>query len=101
MQGLGYALLEKLEMNRGRIMSTNFDNYLIPTVYNKPNFHIEILEHNDEIGPYGAKGVGEPPLVPVAAAVCNAIKFATGKRITSLPANLEMLLLGKYLSKYA
>ncbi len=99
-QGLGYALLEKLEMNKGRIMSTNFDNYLLPTVYNKPRFHIEILEHKDDIGPYGAKGTGEPPLVPVAAAVCNAIKFAIGKRITSLPADLEMVLLGKHLSKY-
>lgn len=100
MQGLGYALLEKLEMNKARIMSTNFDTYLIPTVYNKPKFHIEILEHKDNIGPYGAKGTGEPPLVPVAAAVCNAIKFAIGKRITSLPADLEMILLGKHLSKY-
>lgn len=100
MQGLGYALLEKLEMNKARIMSTNFDTYLIPTVYNKPKFHIEILENKDNIGPYGAKGTGEPPLVPVAAAVCNAIKFAIGKRITSLPADLEMILLGKHLSKY-
>ncbi|MEC9488614.1 MAG: xanthine dehydrogenase family protein molybdopterin-binding subunit [Halanaerobium sp.] len=97
--GLGYALLEKVEVAEGYVISTNFDSYLIPTVWDVPEIRPIIVENPDPAGPYGAKSVGEPTLDPGAAAIANAVAQATGRRIRNLPLNLERVLLGRTLTK--
>ncbi|ERI89677.1 aldehyde oxidase and xanthine dehydrogenase, molybdopterin binding domain protein [Clostridiales bacterium oral taxon 876 str. F0540] len=98
--GIGYALMEDLEIHEGIIENSNFDGYIIPTSEDMPEIYSEAYESNEPLGPFGAKGTGEPVLTPVPAAIGNAIRFATGKRITSLPFSLEKIVLGKELSKY-
>jgi CO/xanthine dehydrogenase Mo-binding subunit len=98
--GIGYALMEDLEIHDGVIENTNFDGYIIPTSQDIPEIYSEAYESNEPIGPFGAKGTGEPVLTPVPACIGNALRFATGKRITALPFSLEKILLGKELSKH-
>jgi CO/xanthine dehydrogenase Mo-binding subunit len=98
--GIGYALMEDLEIHEGIIENKNFDGYIIPTSQDIPEIYSEAYECNEPIGPFGAKGTGEPVLTPVPACIGNAIRFATGKRITDLPFSLEKIVLGKELSKH-
>ena len=89
----------KVEINEGHILNLNFDNYLMPTSKDMPTIIPIIVENPDPDGPYGAKSIGEPTLELGAAAIANAIAQATGKRIRSLPLNLERVLLGYPLKK--
>jgi CO/xanthine dehydrogenase Mo-binding subunit len=98
-QGLGYGILERVEFNRGRIRNDNFDEYLIPTAADVPEMQATFLTRTFDEGPYGAKNMAEPPLLPVAPAVANAVHPATGRRIRHLPASLERVLLGHELSR--
>ena len=98
-QGLGYALMERVDYDQGYIQATNFDEYLIPTALDVPEIVGAFVEKPFAAGPYGAKNLGEPGLVPAAPAILNAIANATQRRIRSLPANLERVLLGKDLRK--
>jgi xanthine dehydrogenase molybdenum-binding subunit len=92
-QGLGYALSEEYKTRDGRNLNPSFLDYKI---FSAPDMdfpiHIECIETNDEEGPFGAKGVGEPGLVPTAPAIGNAIYDATGIRITDLPITPEKIL---------
>ncbi|WP_211287860.1 xanthine dehydrogenase family protein molybdopterin-binding subunit [Petrotoga mexicana] len=97
--GLGYGIMEELDINEGYINNTNFDEYLIPTVKDMPDITPIIVENPDPNGPYGAKSIGEPTLELGAAAIANAVAQATGKRIRSLPINLEKILVGHSLKK--
>ncbi len=92
-QGVGYALYEKLESHEGRITNPNFRDYKIPRAH-EMNFPIdlEFIETNDRFGPFGAKGVAEPGLVPTAPAIANAIFDAVGVRIHDLPITSEKIL---------
>jgi CO/xanthine dehydrogenase Mo-binding subunit/aerobic-type carbon monoxide dehydrogenase small subunit (CoxS/CutS family) len=81
-QGLGMALME--EYHSGR--TDNLHDYLIPTVGDMPQIVCYLVEDSEPLGPYGAKGVGEPALIATAPAILNAIRHATGVRITHLPA---------------
>jgi len=92
-QGVGYALYEKLQSQQGKILNPNFRDYKIPTVQ-EMNFPIdlEFIETNDSYGPFGAKGVAEPGLVPTAPAIANAIYDAVGVRIRDLPITPEKIL---------
>jgi len=72
---------------------------LIPTVKDMPDITPIIVENPDPNGPYGAKSIGEPTLELGAAAIANAVAQATGKRIRSLPINLEKILIGHSLKK--
>lgn len=98
--GLGYSLMEDLEIHDGIIENTNYDSYIIPTSMDIPEIYSEAVESVEPLGPFGAKGTGEPVLTPVPACVGNAIRFATGRRLLSLPFSLEKIVLGKELSKY-
>ncbi len=91
-QGLGYALCEEYKRENGKMLNPNFLDYKLMTAVDL-NFPIEValVETNDIGGPFGAKGVGEPGLVPVAPAVANAIYDAIGIRITSLPLTPEKI----------
>ena len=93
-QGLGYALMEDARSVDGYLQATNFDTYLIPTAKDVPDIDCMLLEKPYSHGPFGAKNLAEPALVPAAPAICNAIAHATGRRVRDLPASLERVLLG-------
>ena len=97
--GVGYALMEEVELSHGKIKNLNLENYLLPTALDMPRLNVTVLELPGRYGPLGAKGIGEPATSIVAPAVINAIAHATGLRIRSLPANLERVALGKELKK--
>jgi CO/xanthine dehydrogenase Mo-binding subunit len=86
--GIGFALME--EFVPGQTLS--FKDYLIPTCADMPEVIPIIVESPEPTGPFGAKGVGEPALIPTAPAIINAIADALGERIYQLPANLERVL---------
>ncbi|NIM59365.1 MAG: molybdopterin-dependent oxidoreductase [Candidatus Aminicenantes bacterium] len=92
-QGIGYALYEELQSEKGKIVNPNFRDYKIPTAQ-EMNFPIdlEFIETNDSFGPFGAKGVAEPGLVPTAPAIANAIYDAVGIRVRDLPITPEKIL---------
>jgi CO/xanthine dehydrogenase Mo-binding subunit len=79
-QGLGYALWEWLQLDAGRYRQQTFETYGLPLAVDVPGVQIVTLEHDDDDEtPHGAKGVAEPPVVPVAAAIGNAVADAVGK----------------------
>ncbi len=88
-QGAGWALYENLVLKDGFIQNTSLKNYVIMTIKDMPEITCHIIETNDPIGPYGAKGIGEPTLIPTPPAIANAVEDAIGVRITSLPITPE------------
>ncbi len=94
--GLGMALLEETHVDgeSGRIVNANIAEYLVPVNADVPDIHT-ILVANDELtsNPLGAKGIGELPMVGVAAAVANAVYHATGIRVRKVPIRIEDLLI--------
>ncbi len=88
-QGLGYALVEEHAMRDGRILNDQFSTYIIPTSLDTPEIHSILVEHAFPWGPYGAKGLGETPIIAVAPAVTAAIHHATGVRLREIPATPE------------
>jgi CO/xanthine dehydrogenase Mo-binding subunit len=85
-QGLGFALTEETQIEKGIIKTNNFTTYIIPTICDVPEIQVEPVETYDKIGPFGAKGLGEIGIIPVGSAIANAIHDATGARIFTLPA---------------
>jgi CO/xanthine dehydrogenase Mo-binding subunit len=81
-QGIGMALMEEWVPGR----TDNLHDYLIPTVGDVPEIETILIEDKEPLGPFGAKGVGEPALIPTAAAILNAIRDATGITIRKVPA---------------
>lgn len=81
-QGLGLALMEEYISGR----TDNLHDYMIPTVGDIPPITVHIIEDREPLGPYGAKGVGEPALVATAPAILNAIYDAIGVRVRQIPA---------------
>jgi CO/xanthine dehydrogenase Mo-binding subunit len=90
--GLGYALLEDLQVKEGHIITPSLAEYLIPTAGDVPDIKAIILESGTGLGPFGAKGIGEPSLTPVAPAIANAVADAIGVRVFSLPITPEKVL---------
>jgi CO/xanthine dehydrogenase Mo-binding subunit len=89
-QGFGWALLEQLAYDDGGQLRTgSFLEYAMPTIDRVPPIDVEIVEVPAPDGPYGAKGVGEPPVIAVAGAVSNAIAAAVGVRLRDLPMTPE------------
>jgi CO/xanthine dehydrogenase Mo-binding subunit len=84
-QGIGYALMEELILKEGVIKNQTFLDYHIPTAADIPRIKTITVEAPDEFGPYGAKGVGEAGIEPVAGAVANAIYNALGFPIRRIP----------------
>jgi aldehyde oxidoreductase len=81
-QGIGLALMEEYLPGR----TENLHDYLIPTVGDVPPIDVILIEDREPLGPYGAKGIGEPALVPTAPAILGAIRDATGAVVRKLPA---------------
>ncbi|MFQ5966479.1 MAG: xanthine dehydrogenase family protein molybdopterin-binding subunit [Acidimicrobiia bacterium] len=92
-QGLGYALYEGLRFGAdGRYEQRTLETYRLPVAVDTPRTEVILLEHPDEAGPFGAKGVAEPPIVPVAAAIGNAVADAIGRPIRDIPITPERVL---------
>ena len=92
-QGLGWALSEEMVFEHGQVLNPNFYDYRIPTVVDAPNIQVGFVDETEPEGPYGAKGLGEPSLVPTAASVANAIAHALGgRRIYTLPITSEKVI---------
>lgn len=91
-QGLGFALSERVDLDHGRYVQRNFKAHGLPLAADVPMVEAIVLEHADPAGPFGAKGAAEPPVVPVAAAVANAVADAIGAPVDSLPITPEAVL---------
>lgn len=90
-QGIGFALMEEMKVKEGKVMNPNFKRYLVPKAKDIPPIQTVFVESNDPYGPYGAKGLAEPALTPIAPAIANAIYHAAGIRITELPITPERI----------
>jgi CO/xanthine dehydrogenase Mo-binding subunit len=90
--GLGYALSEEVIVRDGETMNANFRDYKLFTAKDAIKIIAPIIETQDKLGPYGAKGIGEPGCVPTAPAIANAIYDAVGVRIKDLPITPEKVL---------
>jgi CO/xanthine dehydrogenase Mo-binding subunit len=84
-QGIGWATSEELKVDKGRLANASFTDYVIPTAADAPRVRIAVVESSGVGGPFGAKGVGEPSLIPTPAAVRNAVCDALGVEIDRLP----------------
>ncbi len=89
LMGQGYALSEELIYQEGKLVSPSFSEYLIPTSMDMPEIKTIILESRSGLGPFGAKGIGEPSFTPVAPAIANAVADAIGARVFELPITPE------------
>ncbi len=90
-QAFGYSILEDIIMKDGHILNDRFTNYIIPTSADVPFVETVIVEEGYANGPYGAKGVGEMPLVVVASAIADAVSMATGIDVLDIPITPEKL----------
>ena len=86
-QGIGMALMEEVVMQDGRMMNPNFTDYILPTFRDVPEIETVILETDDPGGPFGARGIGEPPLIAATPAVLAAIGDAVGVLPHTTPCN--------------
>jgi CO/xanthine dehydrogenase Mo-binding subunit len=89
MTGIGYALMEQVMISDGKVATTNFGEYKIPTIIDAPPFRGSVMEQPKGAGPYNSMPIGETANIPVAAAIANAVEDACGVRITSLPITAE------------
>jgi CO/xanthine dehydrogenase Mo-binding subunit len=94
-QGIGHTLSEQrlLDPETGRVLTTTLDAYRMPTIADVPEIVCEFVDAPDaHLTNLGSKGLGEPPIVPLAAAVANAIRDATGADVHELPISREEML---------
>ncbi len=94
-QALGYAIVENFIQRQGRVLTDKLSTYLIPTAVDVPTrVRPLILEFADPLGPWGARGMGEMPFLPVAPAVVHAVRQATGVWFDDFPLTPERVLRG-------
>jgi len=94
-QGIGHTLSEERlhDPKTGRILTTTLDAYKLPTFADVPEIISELIDEPDaHLTNLGSKGLGEPPIVPTAAAIANAIRDATGANVRRLPISREEML---------
>ncbi len=91
-QGMGTALFEELMLKDGKVLNPSFVDYKIPTTDDMPEMIIKFVENEEPTGPYGARGVAEPAMVPSAPAIANAIYDAVGIRLSTMPMTAEKVL---------
>ena len=87
--GLGYGLMEEIVLKEGRILNPGFRAYLIPSILEVPEIRTILIEFPEPTGPFGAKGIGEPALLPTAPAIHNAVANAIGNHFYRLPLTAE------------
>ena len=94
-QAQGYALMENMKISAGHILTNQLSTYLIPTILDIPEkVESVILEVNEPNGPYGARGLGEIPFLPLAPAIASAVHEATGVWYNDFPLTPEKILRG-------
>ncbi|HUZ15614.1 MAG TPA: xanthine dehydrogenase family protein molybdopterin-binding subunit [Gaiellaceae bacterium] len=94
-QGIGHTLSEDrlLDPETGRVLTSTLDSYRMPTIADVPEIVCEFVDKPDtHLTNLGSKGLGEPPIVPIAAAIANAIRDATGADVRELPISREEML---------
>ena len=91
-QGTGWALTEHFQTDQGIVTTRNFSTYLLPTALDVPEVETVIVEDPEPLGPWGAKGVGEPAIIPTAAAIANAVSHALGVPVNEIPITPENVL---------
>ena len=91
---LGFGLSEELLVDEktGKPLNNNLLDYKIPTAMDAPELHVEFIQLDDPTGPYGNKSLGEPPAIPVAPAIRNAILHATGVHMNTAPMTAQRLI---------
>lgn len=89
LQGVGLAVMEELMIEGGVVLNPNFTDYLLPTILDAPDVEALLIEQDGSWGPFGAKGVGEPPTISSTAAVAAAIRDASGKELPRVPVRPE------------
>jgi xanthine dehydrogenase molybdenum-binding subunit len=90
---LGYGLSEELQFDQktGRLLNGNLLDYKLPTTMDTPDLGVDFAETYDISGPFGNKALGEPPAIPVAPAIRNAVLHATGAHMNRLPLSPQRL----------
>lgn len=84
-QGIGWGIMEEHFMQNGKMKNHTYHDFLIPTAMDIPELETIIVEHENALGPFGAKGIGEPPVVGIAPAIRNAVADAAGVFINTIP----------------
>jgi CO/xanthine dehydrogenase Mo-binding subunit len=92
-QAIGWGLMEETIMQDGVMQNAAFHNYMIPTVKDLPDLESIIVEHPNELGPFGAKGIGEPPIIAAGPAIRNAVYDAIGIKINTIPLTARQVLM--------
>jgi CO/xanthine dehydrogenase Mo-binding subunit len=93
-QAAGYTMLENFIEKNGKVLTSLFSNYLIPTILDIPEeVNSVIMEYPDPIGPYGARGMAEMPYLPLAGAIISAVHSATGVWFDEFPLTPERVFL--------
>jgi CO/xanthine dehydrogenase Mo-binding subunit len=87
--GIGYALMEEVKLEDGRVITLSFGDYKLPTIDDIPPLTTVVLGSEYGDGPYNIRGIGEAPCTPVAPAIANAVEDASGVRIRNLPITAE------------
>jgi CO/xanthine dehydrogenase Mo-binding subunit len=91
-QGVGWGLFERIEFDaQGTPITASLMDYTLPKASQSPSLEAVLVEIPSELGPFGAKGVGEPPVIPGPAAWANAVRDACGARVTELPITPERI----------
>jgi CO/xanthine dehydrogenase Mo-binding subunit len=90
--GVGYGTMEEMIVDHGRVKNAQFTDYVLPTALDIPEIVTSLVERPEPKGPFGAKGIGEPSLLPTAPAIVNAVQDAVGVRIRDLPITPEKIL---------
>ena len=92
-QGVGYALMEELTVEDGRVTTPNFADYKIPTTQDIPELvTVNVPDYGEALGPFHAKSIGEIPTIPTAGAIANAVANAIGAPVVELPLTAERVL---------
>jgi xanthine dehydrogenase molybdenum-binding subunit len=90
---IGFGMYEKMiyDPKTGELLNGNFLDYKLPTIMDHPRLEAEFIENPEPTSPYGTKALGEPPTVPGAAAIRNALLHATGVAVNTIPLSPELL----------
>lgn len=90
-QGVGLATMEEIQVRDGLVRNASFTDYLLPTALDMPEVESVLVEEEEPDAPYGAKGVGEPPLITSPAAICAALRDASGRDLVRIPVRPDEL----------